>query len=716
VGYIAPEQLRGLSADARSDLFALGCVLYEMLAGRPAFLRGTAAETMGAILTEEPSPLPGSGGDLPAELEHAILHCLEKNREARLQSAADLAYTLRAVAAQPAVPTATATPAVDAARGRRWRWGAAAAAVALLIAAVAAREAWRRSQPTPGKAPPRIVVLPFENLGDPEDAFFADGVTEELTARLAAVRAFRVVSRTSAVKYAGTEKTVRQMGEELGVDYVLEGSVRWARARDGASRIRITPQLIRVADDTHLWAETYDRVFDDVFDVQSDIAERVTDHLGVALGGREREFMESQPTANVEAYQAYLQGRYWVTRPHFTFEHWSRAMEGFERAVELDPGFALAHGELARGHALVRYFRHDLSPERLRAADAAAARALELAPRSPRVHLDLGYYRLWAYRDIDGALAELERARGERPDDSETYEAMAEVYLVQGRWDEVLDASLRAFELSPRDAGLIANAGFALLVTRRYPEAMAALGQAVALAPDALWPRLYTALAIWNWKGSAAEARPVLEAFPGGGGDWERWAWYWQEMFEGRYREALGRLSSTTEGWIRVKMYALPNSLYAGFAYERLGETRMAEEAYEAARRLLEPEVAASPEDPRLHSSLGLVYSFQGRREAAVREGLRACDLLPRSLDGFYYLPYVVDLAQIYTIVGDREAALERLEELLANPSYISAPLLRMDPRWDPLRGDPRFEALLQRYAVPERPSPRARRGSTLTP
>ncbi len=373
-------------------------------------------------------------------------------------------------------------------------------------------------------------------------------------------------------------------------------------------------------------------------------------------------------------------------------------MAAYHQAVGLDPAFALAHAELARGHALLRYFRHDLSPAGLEAADTAALRALELAPESPRVHLDIGYYRLWAYRDVDGALAEFARAGAGLPDSAEVLEAKGNVYLLQGRWEECLDALQRAFELSPRSADLIAGAGAALWTTRRYPEAMAAFDQAMTLAPDTLWPYLYKVLALWSWHGDPSETRPILEAMPHTTDDWVRWSWYWQEMYEGRYDDALGRIESTTDGWIRVKMAARPNALLAGYAYDKLGEAEAAASAYEIARELLEAEVIASPEDPRLHSSLGIVHAVQGRQEEAVREGRLACDLLPRSKDGYYYLPYVVDLAHIYTILGDNEEALEQLENLLANPSYVSAPLIRMDPRWDRLADDPRFQALLEKY------------------
>jgi len=700
IPYMAPEQVQGQPADHRSDIFALGVVLYEMLARQRPFGGSTSVETAAAILKEDPEPISAVSG-VPPTLAGVVSKCLEKRPEDRFSSAHDLSLTLGAIdTAVPAQPVGESSIIA-----RRWPHILAVviAAVIGLLVILPPEALFERRADQPTKDPlSRIVVLPFENLGAAEDAYFAEGMTEEITARLASVSGIQVISRTSARLYEQTDKSIPEIGRELRVGYVLEGTVRWARTEGGASQIRITPQLIRADDDTHLWAETYDRVLEDVFDIQSEIAQKVTQELGITLGGGEKGPVDRRPTDNLDAYQAYLRGLYWENRPHFTYENWERRMRAFQRAVELDPDFALAHAKLAHGHALARYFRHDLTPERLEAAETAAQVALELAPGDPRVHLDLGYYRLWGHRDIEGALAEFERAGGELAGGADVLGAMGDLYYVQGRWENALDAYQRGFEISPRDANLISNAAWALNTLRRYPEAISASDQAINLAPDAFWPYFYKALSLWGWKGDARETRAVFEALAATAGGWERWGWYWQEMYEGRYHEALGRLESTTEGWIRIKLFARPNALLAAYGFEKLGDDEAAAAAFEIARELLEVDVATSPEDPRLHSSLGIVYAKQRRHEEAVQEGKLACDLLPRSKDGYYYLPYVIDLAHIYTILGDNEKAIERLEYLLANPSYLSPPFLRMDPRWDPLEADPRFEALLEKYEVEE--------------
>jgi TolB-like protein/tetratricopeptide (TPR) repeat protein len=698
IPYMAPEQVQGHPADHRSDIFAFGVVLYEMLCGKRPFGGSTGVETAAAILKEDPEPISTTATGIPPTLATVVGRCLEKRPEDRFSSAHDLSLTLGALDSAASAPPIRDESVIT----KRWPHilAIAIAAVIAVLVILPPEALFQRGGVAPRDQPlPRVVVLPFENLGSADDAYFAEGMTEEITARLAAVNGIQVISRTSARQYANTAKSVPEIGRELGVGYVLEGTVRWARSEEG-NRIRITPQLIRVADDSHLWVETYDRFLNDVFEVQSEIAQVVTRELGITLAGGEKGPRGANPTDNLEAYQAYLRGRYWESRPHFTYENWERSMEAFGRAVELDPGFALAHAELARGHALVRYFRHDLTPDRLEAAELSARAALDLAPGDPRVHLDIGYFKLWAYRDVDGAVTEFENAMEGLAGSAEVYDALKDVYIIQGDWEKALDSLQRGLELSPQDAELVSGSAWVLLMLRRHPEALAASDQAISLAPDAFWPYFYKILNSWSWQGDANETRPVLEEIRPSAGGWKRWSWYWQEMYEGRYREALERLESTTDGWIRIKMFARPNVMLAAFVYQRLGDTEAAAAAFEQARRSLEAEVETTPEDPRLRSSLGIVYAVQGRREDAVREGELACELLPRSKDGFYYLPYAVDLAHIYTILGDHDAALQRLEYLLANPSYISAPYLRMDPRWDPLRDDPRFEELLEKQRI----------------
>lgn len=546
-----------------------------------------------------------------------------------------------------------------------------------------------------------IVVLPLENVGGSEDEYFATGITEEITSRLAAVSGLGVISRTSANQYAKTNKTVRQIGDELGVEYVLEGSVRWARAPQGTDRVRITPQLIRVSDDTHLWAQSYDRVLDDIFEIQSEIAQCVVDQLGVKILEPERRAVDARPTDNLEAYQAYLRCRYYVTRPHFSVDNWEKAIECAQRAVELDPDFVQAYVELSKAHSVFYYYWYDHSEERKIMAKRAADQALALAPDSPHVRLALAYYHLWCYRDPQRALRaleELERAENGLPNSAELFEAKADVFKLQGYWNKALAGYKKAFELSPRDASLPTCIALVLWVTRRYAQALEACDQAIALSPDQVWPYFYKTFLYWCWNGKLEKARAVLKGAPKKH-VWMPWVWYWQEMFQGKYREAIKRLSLTDGDWIRIKIGARPKSLLSAYAYDLLNEPQNARAAYETAKTMLEAEVKTHPDDPRYHSSLGIVCAALGNKVKAIKEGKQAVKLLPISKDAFYGIPYVQDLAHIYTIVGEYDKAMDQIEHLLSIPSWFSVPWFKIDPRCNPLRKFPRFQQLLKKYS-----------------
>ena len=299
VGYMSPEQVRGESADARSDLFALGAVLYEMVTGNRAFHGTTTVETMNNILNADLRSLP-SHSAVPPALWRVIVRCLDKRPDRRFKSARDVAFALEAVGAT--APRAG------------WRWMTAATVAGASIAIVGG-VLLMRPQPEPGaaatpKTTPRIVVLPFENLGPPDDEYFTVGLSDEITTQLAGMTGVAVISRSSARQYAATRKTVREIAEELQVDYIVDGTVRWDREAATGGRVHVSPQLIRASDDTQLWGDRYDRSSSELFDVQSEIAEKVADALNLTVAEPAREGLRAPPTRNPEAYQAYLRGLY----------------------------------------------------------------------------------------------------------------------------------------------------------------------------------------------------------------------------------------------------------------------------------------------------------------------------------------------------------------------------------------------------------------------
>jgi len=544
-----------------------------------------------------------------------------------------------------------------------------------------------------------VVVLPFGNLGRPEDDYFAAGVTEEITSRLAAVNGLAVVSRTSASQYANTKKTVTQIGDELCVEYVLEGTVRWARAQAGSDRVRITPQLIRVSDDTHLWADSYDRDLEDIFQIQTDIAQRVVEQLGVRLGASERTAVEAKPTVNVDAYNAYLRARYYATRPHFSIENWNKAIECARQAVLIDPNFVSAYVELSRAHSVMYFYWYDHSEDRRSEAKHAVEQAMKLAPLSPQVRVALAHHYLHCYRDPDRALKEIEAAEQVLPDNDDVLETKGDILQLQGRWDEALEILKKAYTLSPRDASLPTAISEVYWMTRRYSQALDFCERASTLAPDDAWPYLFKVFIYW-FCGDTRSARSALENVSKEH-MWAPWVWFWQEIYQGNYHAAIERLAISSDEWIRIKTRALPKCLLAAFAYELLDDTERARVEYARARIMLEAEVQKYPDDPRFHSSLGIAYAALGQKEKGISEGKRAVEILPISKDAMYGIAYVEDLVQIYTLAGEQEAALEQMEHLLAIPSWLAVPWIELDPRWRSLRGHPRYRDLMDKYRQP---------------
>ncbi|MFB0565995.1 MAG: protein kinase [Candidatus Aminicenantaceae bacterium] len=707
--YMSPEQVEGKDVDQRSDIYSLGVILYEMVTGNVPF-EGETPFSLAMKHKTEPPPDPRDiNTQVPEELSAVVLRCMEKDREKRYQSTGELLTELSRIEKGFSRTDAILSKRELKAEIPRKRLQYFIVPGILLLAAILITAGYfifervfqkgkLESAALSASARKMIVVLPFENLGPPMDEYFAEGMTEEITSRLANIKALGVIARESAAQYADTDKTVQQIGEELGVDYVLGGTVRWARSQEGLGRVRITPKLIQTSDNTYLWAGDYEHVIDDIFEIQSEIAQSVVEKLGVTLLEPERRAIEVPPTENIDAYQAYLRGRWHAGRPHFTLENWNLVIQSYQQAVELDPSFALAYAELSKAHSRLYFFQHDLSEKRREMARKAANRAFELASESSKIHLVLSYYYLWAFRDSQQALRELEIAEKGMPHNAEVMQAKAYIYELQGRFEEARDAFKNAFEISPRNASLPTELMFVYWYTRRYPQAIEAANQAIALAPDEVWPYLGKAFVYWSWKGKTEEARSALEAISKSH-SWLPWAWFWQEMIDGRYREAIKRLSLTSGEWIRLKMFARPKSMLSAFAYELLNEPRLARRDYESAQLSLEAEIKKWPEDPRLHSSLGIVYAHLGRKENAIQMGKRAVELFPVSRDAVYGIPYAIDLAFIYTTLGEYEEALTQIEYLLSKPSWVSVSWLRHDPRWIPLLDHPEFKPLLGKYS-----------------
>ncbi|MEP6993185.1 MAG: protein kinase [Acidobacteriota bacterium] len=452
VGYMSPEQLRGEPAGPESDIFSFGLLLYEMIAGRNPFRRGTVAETIVAVLREDAAPLSDSARTVTPELEEILDHCLEKNPDDRFQSARDLAFALRVLerSGNRSAPEEGVARTGEGASG--------------LVAGVAAAS---------------VAVLPFRNMSsDPEAEYFSDGITEEIISVLTHIEALRVAARTSCFAFKGKDTDVRGIGRELGVRTVLEGSVRQA-----GRRLRIHAQLIDVATGYHLWSERYDRELEDVFAVQDEIARSIAETLEPQLTGGRAAPLPERPTRNVEAYDLYLKGRhFWKLR------RMRSAIEHFEKAVEKDPGYAVAYTAIADSYSIWGFYGGISTWEAYARARDAAERAQELTPDSAEVHLSLGVIEHYYGWNSAREEKELKLAIERNPKLGDAYFWLSIFLSVSGRADEGLEAGRKGVALEPHSANAWTAVAWADAGARKFAESLPELRKAVLLDPDAAFP------------------------------------------------------------------------------------------------------------------------------------------------------------------------------------------------------------------------------------
>ena len=542
---------------------------------------------------------------------------------------------------------------------------------------------------------PMVVVLPFQNLGLPDDEYFADGITDAITARLAGIGGLGVISRTSAVLYKNTSKSPQQISEELGVQYILEGTVQRERQSDPTSRVLIFPQLVDVSDNTHLWAETYDDDMSEVFRLQSDIAGRVAQALNVAPVTSETPTETARPTENLEAYEYFLRGNALFDRRHAREEALD-AVQMYQRAVELDPQFAEAHAALAKARVWLTW---NFSVGEAARAKDALDRAVELAPAPDAIatHEAFGWYYYYGSRDYTAALEHFEFVRSREPNNVDALSRIGFIQRRLGKWDEAMEAIAKAIELDPQNSNLLIAQGQTYLRLRRYREAERHFDRAISLAPNVAAPYVEQARLYLLRDGNIER---VQELFQESRGRVEPAAWvlgtgdgsdFTRSVLANKRKNALQLYELGASGIDTI-------GYYFGHAIlvRRDGRRALSRVYYDSARTVLEARLQRNPEVDNIHSLLGYAYAALGREEEAIREGRRAVNLRPVSKDAFNGPRPRERLARVYVLVREYDAAIDELEYLLSIPSLTSVPGLRLDPAWDPLREHPRFRALVR--------------------
>ena len=543
-----------------------------------------------------------------------------------------------------------------------------------------------------------IAVLPFENLsGDPDNAYFADGMQDDILTNLSKIGDLKVISRTSVMSYRGSgTRNARDIGKALGVATLVEGSVR----RIG-NRVRVNVQLINASNDEHIWAEDYDRDLTDVFAIQTDLAQKIVYTLQAKLSPNEKVWLDRPPTQDPSAYLLFVQAHDYANRPDMFRDTSLKAEQLFEQATKLDPNFAAAFAGLSMAESWA-YHSFDPLPARREKARLNADEALRLQPDLPEGHLALGFSYYYGDRDYQRALAEFEIAKRGLPNEAQAYLAIGAIQRRQGKWIESTENLEKAAALDPKNVGILCNLGYSYMAQRNFEAADKIFDRAIVAEPQSLQAAgMKAAVAVQSTGDLSAVEKQFSsvppEADPEGLITWIRVGIL---TLERKFPEALQVVQQFRGETLATATTApCPKALLEGTLYLYQGDKEKARIAYEHARAVAEKLVREAPQDSARHGQLGVVLAALGQKEEAINEGKRAVELLPESQDAFDGPQGTAALAQIYAWTGEFDEAFRLLDHLLNVPNGLTVPMLKLEPMWDQLRKDPRYQALIDKYS-----------------
>jgi serine/threonine-protein kinase len=707
--YMSPEQAGGARAlDGRSDVYSLGCVLFEMLTGQAPFTGPTPQAVIASRFLQSPPPVGQLREAVPPAIEDAVTRALAREPADRFQTAAEFAQALAGLPSTASVGPRRRPPRPAPPGRRRWL----VLGVSLLVLAIGFG-LWRQLRVRPGVAaadqpPPgaigarRLAVLPFEHVGDSAEAYFADGITDEVRGKLATLAGLEVIAGASSGEYRRTVKPAREIARELGVRYLLVGKVQSEKPPGGGPpTVRVSPELIEVGGPgppTTRWQEPFEAPLTGVFEVQAAIAARVAEALGVALGVGERQALARPLTRNLDAYRAFVRGE---VAKGANAASARQSLPYYEQAIALDSGFAEAWARASMAHSNVFGGGGVPSPAEAAAARAGADRALALAPDLPEARLALGSYYMFVLKDIGKALEQFSEGLRLAPNHAELLAnaGVAEQWL--NRWDAALEHYRRAQVLDPRSVNGANALAYALLQRRQYAEAHAvadrvlALSRTAPLSVEIVELKAMIHVAQGDLPGARAVIHRALEriepttlvAFFG-------WAWdlYW--VLDDPEQQLLLRVPPTAYDNNRASW-----GLVLAQTYALRGNAPLARAYADSARLALDEQLRGTPDDAQLHTLKGLALAYLGMKQEAVREGKRGVSLMPAGAGTLQNAYVKHQLVRIYLLVGEPEQALDELEPLLRTPYLLSPGWLRVDPNFAPLKGNPRFRQLSQDVA-----------------
>ena len=704
-GYIAPEQVNTSTGNLTpaADVYSLGAVLFDLLTGQPPFTGEHALKTIQKA-TEKPAPkLRTLTPALDRDLETICAKSLERDPNARYRSAGELADDLerwlhgRSIVARPVSPPVHV-----------WRWVrrnpivAGMSALLLALALAVGALIWKDEVAVKDAGPPAgIAIVPFESLSpDKENTFFADGLYDGISTKLAKVARLKIISHNSVAKYRGAHNA-QEIGRALNVAHILVGTVR----RD-AGRIHLNVQLIDTRDDSRVWSEEYDRDLNDVFALQTQIAQKIADRLDARVSSTERAAIDEPPTTDLVAYDAYLRAKDFVNDLSFSTrqnEDLSQAVQLLDQAVARDPSFLDAYCQLAGAHDRMYFLGFDHTAARLKLSETVIQSILRLRPGSGEAHLAVAQHHYWAYADYDRAKQELVLAKQTLPNESRIPLLAAYIHRRQGNWDKSLEEIKQALELNPRDFSILQQIALTYEALRRYKDMAASLDRVLAIAPKDVPSRVRRSLVDLEERADPRLFLGAVDAILAEDTNASLcfvnpWLFL---VLRARDPIAIQRaLFNTASCGCFDENIPFPSSWCEGLLAKLRGNESAARESFNGARNELAQTVQKQPDYAAALCALGVIDAVLGNKDDAIREGERAVELTPVSknaIEGATLLRY---LAIIYAWTGQKDRAIERLAETIRLPgSHISYGYLRLHPLWDPLRGDPRFEVIVDSLA-----------------
>ncbi len=692
VDYMSPEQAKGEEVDQKTDIWALGIVMQEMLTGESPFRGDYEQAVIYSIINSEPDL-----SKVPKELEPIIKKAIHKSPKERYQNIEEMVDDLISLKTGSKTRRNFIINRIKRSSSKT-KIIIGAAALLILTAAILFSIITPFNNQVIAAGRKMIVVLPFENLGPPEDEYFAMGMREEISNKLAALGSIGVISRSSAEKFANTKKTAKEIGKELGVDYILEGTVQWAKNKNKSSRIRIIPQLIKVSEDVNIWSDSYDRVMDDIFNIQNEIAQSVVDKLGIKILPGET-VKGPPPTKNINAYDYYLKALPFHYGPT-TGDNLKTCIKLYEKAIELDTNFAAAYAQISIAYMGLFKWYWDRDSINLKKSSVYLRKAKEINPDIAEVHLSQFFYYAWFTNDRERVFRELKKVLEIQPNNAEALWQISGFYYREGKIDLSKQCDQLSMQLDPLNARYPWGIGLDYQIIRDYKSAEKYLKRAIELSPNSSFQYVDLAKNYLDWKGNTELAWQTVKKIKNDDYlDYYENIFIYLDILDRNFEKALNQLKSSKKEYENSMERYIPNSQMIGFIYKYIGKTDLANKYFDSSRKKIEKMIPANPDDAHLHFSLCRSYAGMSNINKALMEINKALELSPflreprRSYVNSRYL------ADVYTLVGDYKNAFEKIDLLLSNPTGFSVNRLKLDPLYDPLRHLPEYKTIVEKYS-----------------